>query len=98
MVRPIDRKFSVWLSNYYDDFNSSTVIAEAGNNQMVHTSTHYGNPMNNEATLNPYYRWSWENREGEYSNAVTSGQRALHNAGIHEFLSVDVTKLGFDIK
>ena len=56
-------RFSFWLSHYYDDFTSSYVVADDLNSVAYdtthdHTKTHFGNPMNSEATTNPRYRYS----------------------------------------
>ena len=56
-TNPFPSDYEVWLSGYWEDFTSSYSIPEAINNKLSNDSTHFGNPMNGEAKLNPYYRW-----------------------------------------
>ena len=83
-----DRKYSVFVAGYYDDFNASRAIADDGNNPNItgtidHTNTHFGNSLNGEARLNPRYRYSYKDR--------VDGARH-HNLGAHEFLTTDTIR------
>mgnify|MGYP003637278030 CR=1 FL=1 len=85
MVRTVDRKISVWLAGYYDDFSSSRVIPDNKNDPASiaawsHTNTHHGNPLNGEAPLNPNFAFSLPeraygfNRETGSTTEVAKGQ------------------------
>ena len=55
------------LAGYYDDFNGARAIPNDDNDPTLTAAydsdkTHYGNPMNGEATLNPRYRWALPDR------------------------------------
>jgi hypothetical protein len=107
VVRKVKDKYNFWLVGYYDDFNGARALANDDNipdNAAVsiysHAYTHFGNPLNGEATLNPRYRWS------RYDRAAVSGypnnaepymfslatNRLLHNKGAFEWLSNDVIR------
>lgn len=62
-TNPYEYKYSVWLTGYWEDFTCAYAVAEAKDNQQAHQNTHYGNPINCEARLNPYYRWSFIDRD-----------------------------------
>ena len=85
MVRSVDRKISVWLAGYYDDFNDSRVIPDNKNDpsttaSWTHTNSHHGNPLNGHAPLNPDYAFSLPersygfNRETGSTTEVAKGQ------------------------
>ena len=68
MVRTIKNNYTVWLAGYYDDFTGARAIPDDLNEPSIseiydHKKSHYGNPMNGEATLNPRYRWSFVYRD-----------------------------------
>lgn len=62
-TNPYEYKYSVWLAGYWEDFTCAYAVAEAKDNQQAHENTHYGNPINSEARLNPYYRWCFVDRD-----------------------------------
>ena len=102
MVRTVKKKYQVWLAGYYDDFNGARAIADFNNTPTTtytHLNSHYGNPLNGEAFLNPRYRWSVEEREQD-SNAgnkiSTTANNKLQNDGIFEWLTFDDTRLEND--
>ena len=71
MVRTVKNKYGAWLASYYDDFQSARAIPNDDNSPSATATydkdkTHFGNPMNGEATLNPRYRWA--NNEMAKSN------------------------------
>tara|TARA_R110001592_G_scaffold113905_4_gene313227 strand:- start:7272 stop:15179 length:7908 start_codon:yes stop_codon:yes gene_type:complete len=100
MVRTVKDKYNVWLTGYYDDFTGARAIAEDTNTPSniytyKHYLSHYGNPLNGEATLNPRYRWCIMDRVRE-NNTVPSvsffssaTDKLLHNKGLFEWLSFD---------
>lgn len=102
MVRSVSKKYQVWLAGYYDDFNGARAIPD-DRNKPTDTSytalnSHYGNPMNGEAFLNPRFRFSMEDREVD--SALTSDNKVwdgnietLQNDGIFEWLTFDDTRL-----
>lgn len=88
MAKSVDRKYSVFLAGYYDDFNASRAIADDENNPnltglIVHTASHFGNSLNGEARLNPRYKKAYKERvDGDET----------HNLGAHEFLTNDTMR------
>ena len=96
MVRKIDTQYGAWLTGYYDDFTGARAIPVDTNepNKTVaydHTKTHYGNPMNGEAPLNPRFRWALPDRYRSVgSNFFSIAENAyLKNKGVYEWLSLD---------
>jgi len=69
---PFPFKNSLWLVGYWEDFSVSYSTSEATSNELKHTETHFGNPMNSEARLNPYYRWSFPDRKNVFSSATVT--------------------------
>jgi hypothetical protein len=97
MVRQVTSNYGVWLAGYYDDFNSARAIpddvnAPSSTDTYSITKSHYGNPMNGEATLNPRYRFSIADRNNMGSNHVQNVDRYLSNGGIFEWLSYDESR------
>ena len=100
MVRKVVSNYGVWLAGYYDDFNSARAIpddvnAPSSTNAYSITKSHYGNPMNGEATLNPRYRFSIADRNNMGSTHVQNvdnTNRYLSNDGIFEWLSYDESR------
>ena len=64
MVRTVEKKYQIWLAGYYDDFTGARAIADAldqpSDVTFTATKSHFGNPMNGEAFLNPRFRFSIE--------------------------------------
>ena len=113
MVRKVKDKYGVWLVGYYDDFNGARAIPSDYNTPELswtattssNGSTHFGNPLNGEATLNPRYRWCYWDRatsgshhHGAYGGTSDATQpylfslstnKLLHNKGVYEWLSYD---------
>jgi len=99
--QPFDEDYQVWLSGYWEDFTSSYSLPEASSNTLNLSDTHFGNPLNAEARLNPHYRWSYADRTSTYSGAtvygagmVTNDIKELHNLSMAEWFSVDPVRLG----
>ena len=100
MVRKVKDKYNFWLVGYYDDFNGARALPNDDNSPSAtsgytHNNTHFGNPLNGEATLNPRYRWSYHDRvdadtlfpqSKKFSLATND---LLHNKGVFEWLSHD---------
>ena len=88
MAKLVNRKYSVFLAGYYDDFNAGRAIADDENNPnvtgtIVHTASHFGNSLNGEARLNPRYQKAYKERvDGDET----------HNLGAHEFLTTDTIR------
>lgn len=102
MVRSVNGKYNLWIAGYYDDFGGARAIAEDNNSPSAtgsydHTKTHYGNPMNGEATLNPKYRWSIIERSlvTNYDSTLVGTNnttRYLQNNGSFEYIGQDVIR------
>ena len=102
MVRTVKSKYGAWLAGYYDDFQSSRAIPNDDNSPSATATydkdkTHFGNPMNGEATLNPRYRWS--NNEMSKSNnfntaliGTSDETRYLSNTGASDWLTLDTIR------
>ena len=101
MVRSVTKKYQVWLAGYYDDFNGARAIPDDRNQPSdttySATKSHFGNPMNGEAFLNPRFRFSVEERLQDSANTVAStANQYLQNDGIFEWLTWDDTRLSYD--
>jgi hypothetical protein len=102
MVRTVNSKYGAWLATYYDDFASARAIANDDNIPSATAAydinkSHYGNPMNGEAILNPRYRWSNNeiNKNNGYNTALIGSSdetKELSNRGTFEWLSLDTTR------
>jgi len=101
MVRKVSNMYGVWLAGYYDDFNGARAIPDDINypniaNDYSISLSHFGNPMNGEATLNPRYRFSIadRNRIAQYGNKFlsTTDNQYLKNNGLFEWLSYDTSR------
>mgnify|MGYP001307700701 CR=1 FL=1 len=102
MVRKVTNKYGVWLCGLYDDFLGAKAIAfddnEPDNSSLGdynHFLTHYGNPLNGEATLNPRYRWCVADRAQSASAAykfAPATMRYFHNKGMFEWLTHDAIR------
>ena len=102
MVRAVTHKYGVWLCGYYDDFLSAKASGFDDNqpdNSILgdynHWLTHYGNPLNGEATLNPRYRWAIADRAQSSAAAYKFAPASLqyyHNKGMFEWLSIDIIR------
>ena len=100
MVRSVKNKYGIWLTGYYDDFTGARAIAEDSNSPSNlyiyrHYLSHYGNPLNGEATLNPRFRWCIMDRVRNNSSMPSTSffssatDKLLHNKGLFEWLSFD---------
>jgi len=101
MVRTVEKKYQVWLAGYYDDFNGARAIPDDRNQPSDATynilNSHFGNPMNGEAFLNPRYRFSVEERNLDSERMITqSTSQHLKNDGIFEWLTFDDTRISHD--
>jgi hypothetical protein len=102
MVRTVNSKYGAWIATYYDDFASARAIANDDNSPSATVAydkdkTHYGNPMNGEAILNPRYRWSNNeiNKSNGYNTALIGSSdetKNLQNNGTFEWLSLDTIR------
>lgn len=100
MVRHVTSMYSIWLAGYYDDFMGARAISDDFNTPTntystgvyASTLTHFGNPMNGEATLNQRYRFSIADRNligSTHVDNVDSTNQYLKNKGAFEWLSYD---------
>jgi len=101
MVRSVNKKYQVWLAGYYDDFNGARAIPDDRNQPSdttySATKSHFGNPMNGEAFINPRFRFSVEERTQDSAKKVASTtNQYLQNDGIFEWLTFDDTRLSND--
>ena len=66
MVRSYSDAYAVWLTGYYDDFNSARAVADDLNSSSARTMddslSHHGNIMTGFAKLNPRYKYSKPDR------------------------------------
>ena len=86
----------MWLAGYYDDFNGARAIPDnlqlPSDTSYSISSSHFGNPMNGEASLNPRYRFSIADRKLIGSTHVTNvdgDNQYLRNNGVFEWLTSD---------
>jgi len=108
MVRSVTKKYQIWLAGFYDDFNGARAIpdylqspSDAPYSSTASIVSHFGNPMNGEASLNPRYRFSIADRDLIGSIQVSGVSNAnnnqyLRNNGVFEWLSRDVKRNSFD--
>jgi len=104
MVRSVTKKYQIWLAGFYDDFNGARAIPDylqlPSDTSYSITVSHFGNPMNGEASLNPRYRFSIADRKlmsnTPHVSGVTSANQYLRNNGVFEWLSRDVKRNSFD--
>jgi len=96
MVRTVLQNYGMWLAGYYDDFTGARAIPDDENLPHAtisysHGNSHYGNPMNGEATLNPRYRWAFVDRDRSIGSAFisTTTNKRLNNAGVYEWATYD---------
>lgn len=103
MRKNIKGDFTWWISHYYDDFTASRSVSDDLDDVLTetiaHTNSHFGNPMNGEATMNHRYRYSIAERkkgDGETVSVHATSTAAgyyLHNNGVHEWLTHDPIRL-----
>jgi hypothetical protein len=100
MVRAVNDKYNVWIAGYYDDFTGARAVPQDMNtpntdNDYLHYLSHFGNPLNGEARLNPRYRWCIMDRVYDNSTLpsttffTSSTYKLLHNKGMFEWLGYD---------
>ena len=82
MVRSVTKKYQIWLAGFYDDFNGARAIPDylqlPSDTSYSITVSHFGNPMNGEASLNPRYRFSIADRKligSTHVSGVTSANQ-----------------------
>ena len=102
MVRTVNSKYGFWLAGYYDDFSGARGIPSDTNqpsatDSFSHHKSHFGNPMNGEATLSPRYRWSYverakaNNYDADLIGSDDAEQR-LSNTGSFNWLGCDTIR------
>ena len=99
MVRSVTQNYGIWLAGYYDDFTGARAIPDDENIPSAtadydHAKSHFGNPMNGEATLNPRYRWCFADRDRSIGSAFlsTTTNKRLSNKGVYEWVSHDIIR------
>ena len=104
MVRTVTKEYQVWLAGFYDDFNGARAIPDDRNaptdSSYSALKSHYGNPLNGEAFLNPRFRFSLADRVQDSGlpanmSVATSSNQYLQNDGIFEWLTSDDTRISF---
>ena len=104
MVRTVTKKYQIWLAGFYDDFNGARAIPDDLNKPSDSSysilKSHFGNPLNGEAFLNPRFRFSIEDRNQDTEiptgmGVASSSNRYLQNDGIFEWLTHDDTRLNY---
>ena len=108
-MRAVSRKYSFWLSGFYDDFIGARTIPDDSNvigATYLSSKSHHGNPINGLAPMNPRYNYAWVERgdaasSARFPNAVitaatSNGKQYLHNQGISEWLTYDQNRRGAD--
>tara|TARA_Y100000593_G_scaffold39534_1_gene76361 strand:+ start:6600 stop:13841 length:7242 start_codon:yes stop_codon:yes gene_type:complete len=103
MRKNVNGDFTWWVSHYYDDFTAARCVSDDLDDVMsttiTHANSHFGNPMNGEATMNHRYRYSIvERKKGDGSSVSvhatsTAAGYYLHNNGVHEWLTHDPIRL-----
>ena len=92
MTRTVDRKLTVWMAGYYDDFMGARTVPDDLNtpSQTYYKfKSHHGNPMNGWANLNPRYAYALVERYQLGNNALTAANGGKFNSGINEWLGYD---------
>lgn len=64
--------YSLWLAGYWEDFSGAYAVPESESNKQEQQKSHFGNPMNAEARLNPYYRWSYPDRKATFGDETVT--------------------------
>lgn len=92
MTRTVDRKLTVWMAGYYDDFMGARTLPDDLNtpSQTYYKfKSHHGNPMNGWANLNPRYTYALVERYQLGNNALTAANGSKFNSGLNEWLGYD---------
>ena len=101
MVRTTNLEYQFMLAGYYDDFNGARAIPNDDNDPTLSAAydgdkTHYGNPMNGEATLNPRYRWALPDRNqvggSDFDEVVSATYRYIKSVSPAEWLTYDINR------
>ena len=87
------------LAGYYDDFNGARAIPNDDNDPSLTLNydsdkTHYGNPMNGEATLNPRYRWALPDRNqvAGQDKVVSATYQYIKSVSPAQWLTYDINR------
>lgn len=107
-MRDIDRRFSVWLTGYYEDFQSMRVIAEGEDYANLddffdnRRDSHAGNTMSALAYNNPRFIFDFLIRDrgnrvpqSLIGTAAASAAATLHNEGPSQWLTADPNRISF---
>ena len=100
MTRALERKYTVWMAGYYDDFLSAVAVPDNLNipsGSWRSANSHHGNPINGWATLNPRYTYAWcERGDGDSArfnnSSVSADIQYTFNKGIGEWASLDTNR------
>ena len=105
-MNDIDRRFTVWLSGYYEDFQSMRVISEGEDYATTDFFTnrrdsHAGNTMAAQAFSNPRFAFDYLTRSFAnkapiplIGSAAQSEAASLHNEGPSQWLTFDPNRIG----
>ena len=61
-MRTVSRKYSFWLSGFYDDFIGARIVPDDSNAigaTYLSSKSHHGNPINGLAPMNPRYNYGY---------------------------------------
>ncbi len=92
MTRTVDRKLTVWMAGYYDDFMGARTVPDDLNTPTAtyyNYKSHQGNPINGWANLNPRYAYAMVERAQLANNALTTEEGGKFNSGLNEWLGYD---------
>lgn len=97
MTRTVDRKLTVWMAGYYDDFMGARTVPDDLNtpsSTYEKHKSHQGNPINGWANLNPRYAYAMVERAQLTNNALTAANGGKFNTGLNEWLGYDQNRRG----
>ena len=105
-MNDVSRRFTVWLSGYYEDFQSMRVISEGEDYATTDFFTnrrdsHAGNTMAAQALNNPRFTFDYLTRSFAnkapiplIGSAAQSEAASLHNEGPSQWLTFDPNRTG----
>ena len=93
MTRAVDRKITVWMAGYYDDFMGARTVPDDLNvptdTTYYNYKSHQGNPINGWANLNPRYAYAMVERAQLNNNALTAEEGGKFNGSMTEWIGYD---------
>jgi hypothetical protein len=93
MTRAVDRKITVWMAGYYDDFMGARTVPDDLNvptdTTYYNYKSHQGNPINGWANLNPRYAYAMVERAQLNNNALSTEEGGKFNGSMTEWIGYD---------